>query len=73
MKKKRKKKMLVQKFGVGYCPTVFKKERVCIAIELVYCKLEGLEWLLVKLYCNTIYCIARGRLVEPGENCISIH
>ena len=68
-KKETKKKMLEQKLEWATDQVYCKRKGFCIAIQSMYFKLERLEevrhciarlrciasWLLVRLYCNTVY------------------
>ena len=47
--------------GEEYC----KKKGLCIALQSVYCKWEGLEWLLKKIVLQYNYCIAGWKVARP--------
>ena len=53
--------------GEEYC----KKKGLCIAIQSVYCKWEGLEWLLKKIVLQYNYCIAGWKVAWPEGDVVS--
>ena len=71
MKKKRKKKgaeKLIWATAQLYCDRKFVLQAWVCSWMALYCKRQ--ERRLVELYCNTVYCIAKGGLVWVG--CIVI-